>query len=459
MYALGYHIVSEHSAGKKFYTVLVSPSGEILVHYGSRHSTHNAGYVRDVGKFSYKDHKNLGSAITALKKTYDLKIGSREYDNLLINFVKTDLRKVDTEDRFFHAATAPVTYQMNDLINEFYTINPSTATVPLSSFSKSDRDHKINQYVISSVKTSVGTQKDNTTTATAAPAPKKAPRVYKKFITKIDGDTVRPNGENYIPRTIMGHTDIALLREFRKKEMYVRLAGSPGSGKTALAEAAFKDLITISGHGDMTVAHFVGTFIPAPDGTFKWSKGPLVKAMEEGRALFVDEGTRIPTEVLNILFSVMDGRNMLRIDDRPDLDIVHAKEGFYVIMGYNPDTLGARPLDEALVSRFRVQINVTTDWDAAETLLVPEVAIRIARNLEQRNKSDKATGGPGVWIPQMRELLTYRDLIDIGAGEEFALATLVASCPRQMDIEELQKAIKDVAKKNITVPTLGAAVK
>lgn len=282
--------------------------------------------------------------------------------------------------------------------------------------------------------------------------------ITQKFFTDVEKKVKRPNGEQYFPREVMGHTDVSLLRKFRTSNIPVRLAGAPGTGKTALVEATFNDAITMSGHGDMTVAHFVGTYLPKEGGGWDWADGPLIRAMKQGKPLFVDEGTRIPTEVLNILFSVMDGRNVLRIDDRPDLPIVEGAEGFYVIMGYNPNTLGARPLDEALTSRFRVQIDVTTDYTTAKRIGVPDVAIRIAKNLQTRDEQDRKNEGPGVWVPQMRELITYRDLLNLGTGEEFALSTLLAACPRAIDIPAVQAAIKDVAKKHITLPTLGRSV-
>lgn len=275
---------------------------------------------------------------------------------------------------------------------------------------------------------------------------------------EVESHVYRPNGEEYRPRDIMGHTDVSLMRKFRDEGIYVRLAGPPGGGKTALVEAAFNDIVTINGHGDLTVANFVGTYLPTRDGGWQWSDGPLSRAMREGKVFFVDEGTRIPTEVLNILFSVMDGRNVLHVDDRPDVPEIHADPRFYVVMGYNPATLGARQLDEALVSRFRIQITVETDLATAEALGVPSIMLRIARNMAKRDTEARADGGMGYWVPQMREMLTFRDLIAMGAGERFALANLLASCPNSEDMPTFAEAIDSVSKHEVSVPQLGSMV-
>src|SRR5690606_35040896 len=129
--------------------------------------------------------------------------------------------------------------------------------------------------------------------------------------------------------------------------------GPAGSGKTAMVEAGFPDVITVLGNGDVTVSGLVGGLVA--DGTsWRWVDGPLTRAMKEGKVLFVDEILRIPNEVLAILLGAMDGRGILRLDDNPEAPMVHAEEGFGVIAAYNPDVTGGRQLDEAILSRFVV---------------------------------------------------------------------------------------------------------
>lgn len=244
----------------------------------------------------------------------------------------------------------------------------------------------------------------------------------------------RPNGERYLPRDVGGHHDVAALRAFAAAGLFALLAGEPGSGKTALAEAAFPDLVAVQCHGDMTVAHLVGTHLPTEAGGWRWADGPLTEAARRGVPLYLDEVNLMPTDVSGVLHAAMDGRGLVRIDDRPDLPPVIAGDGFYVIGSYNPDSLGGRRLSEALLSRFTVQIEVTTDYDAARSLGVPEELVTIAENLFVKSESDRREGGRGIWRPQMRELLAARQLVRAGLGLEFAAAAMASQCPWPEDL-------------------------
>jgi nitric oxide reductase NorQ protein len=114
-----------------------------------------------------------------------------------------------------------------------------------------------------------------------APAPKTAP-----------GPVTRPGGQVYRPRVLAGMADVEALRTLRAEGVPSLLAGPPGTGKTSLVEAAFPDLITVAGDGDTTVGDFVGEYTQKPDGTYEFIYGPLIRAMQEGRVLFIDDAVR-----------------------------------------------------------------------------------------------------------------------------------------------------------------------
>ena len=233
----------------------------------------------------------------------------------------------------------------------------------------------------------------------------------------------RPDGQVYRPRVLADMPDVAALRALRAAGIPALLYGPPGTGKTSLVEAAFPDLITVSGDGDTTVADFVGEYTQRPDGTYEFVYGPLVRAMTEGRALLIDDATLISPQVLAVAYPAMDGRREITVKACKG-ETIKAAPGFYVIGGHNPGVHGA-VLTEALASRFAVQIQVATDYDLARSLKIEPRAITVARTLAKR----QAAGEIG-WAPQLRELIAF-DKITRVLGLDAAVANLAGIAPEE----------------------------
>jgi hypothetical protein len=233
----------------------------------------------------------------------------------------------------------------------------------------------------------------------------------------------RPNGEIYYARKWGEHSDIEVLRKARSSSAYVLLYGNPGTGKTAAVEAAFpEELYTILGSGDTEVSDLVGSYVQTPSGGFEWVDGVLVRAAEEGKVLLIDEIGLIDPKVLSIVYGLMDGRRELAVTSNPERAVVKAKEGFYVVAATNPNAPGVR-LSEALLSRFTIQAEMTTDWSRAKEMGVPNAAVVAAQNL-----SKKLENGETSWSPQFRELLAFKSNAEM-FGTKWAVANLLASAP------------------------------
>jgi hypothetical protein len=235
------------------------------------------------------------------------------------------------------------------------------------------------------------------------------------------GALPRPGGGWYLPRRLGGSTDVEVLRRLRTRNIPVLLYGPPGTGKTALVEAAFPEVLTVAGHGDTVVEDLLGSWVPLPGGGFDYTHGPLPVAMREGRVLFVDDATLIPPRVLAVLYPAMDGRGVITIPAHHH-EHVKAVDGFYVTAGHNPGVHGAI-LTEALASRFATHIEVTTDFDLARRLGVPERAVTAAANL-----NTKLRNGEIGWAPQLRELLAFTQLAHT-LGISAAVGNLAAIAP------------------------------
>jgi len=204
--------------------------------------------------------------------------------------------------------------------------------------------------------------------------------------------------------------------------MFTLLYGAPGCGKTALVEAAFEDVYTLLGTGDTEVSDFIGGYVQTPSGGFEWVDGDFVKACEEGGVFFIDEIGLIDPKVLSIVYGVMDGRREFRVNANPEREMVRVHPEFYVVAATNPNAPGVR-LSEALLSRFTLQVEMTTDWSLAKKLGVPQYLITAATNLSKKQDSGETS-----WAPQMRELLAFRD-IEATFGQEFAIQNLLAAAP------------------------------
>ena len=241
----------------------------------------------------------------------------------------------------------------------------------------------------------------------------------------LSGDEAypRPNGDDYYARKGGEHTDIEVLRKAREAGQYVMLYGVPGTGKTALVEGAFpEELYTLLGSGDTEVSDLVGSYVQAPSGNYEWVDGVLVKAAIEGKVLLIDEIGLIDPKVLSVVYGLMDGRQEITISQNPERGTIKAKEGFFVVSATNPNVAGVR-LSEALLSRFTIQVEMTTDWALARKLGVPQTAVVASQNL-----SKKLENGETSWSPQMRELLAFRDLSKL-FGTKWAVQNLLASAP------------------------------
>ncbi|MFI9811539.1 AAA family ATPase [Saccharothrix variisporea] len=276
----------------------------------------------------------------------------------------------------------------------------------------------------------------------AAPAPPPS-------TAAVTGPVMRPNGMAYHPRRLSGMPDVTALRKLREAGVAALLYGPPGTGKTSVVEAAFPDLVTVQGDGDTTVADLVGEYTQTGDGRYVFVHGPLVRAMREGRTLFIDDATLIPPTVLAVVYPAMDGRRQIVIKANGG-EAVDAAPGFYVVAGHNPGVHGA-VLTDALSSRFSAQIHVSTDYDLATQLKIDKRAVTIARNLATRQSN-----GEIGWAPQLRELLAFQKIASV-LGVDAAAGNLVGTAPEE-DRDTVATVVRQVFGAPVTPLALGPRI-
>ncbi|WP_434098141.1 AAA family ATPase [Streptomyces sparsogenes] len=286
-------------------------------------------------------------------------------------------------------------------------------------------------------------------TATRASSPGGAPPSPRPAAPPPGGKpepVTRPNGQRYHPRALAKLPDVEALRRLREASVPVLLYGPPGTGKTSLIEAAFQDLITVAGDGDTTVGDLIGEYTQDENGGYRFVYGPLVTAMQEGRALLLDDATLISPKVLAALYPAMDGRRQIQVKAHKG-ETITAADGFYVIAGHNPGVHGA-VLTEALASRFSVQIQVGSDYDLAAALKINTTAVRIARHLATSQQA-----GEVGWAPQLRELIAFQKIADV-LGADAAFANLVGIAPLE-DRDTVTEIVTKALGRPVTALALG----
>lgn len=266
-------------------------------------------------------------------------------------------------------------------------------------------------------------------------APRKKAIDNAVAVENMEGEDAytRPNGTKYYGRKWGIHSDVLTLRKAREatskvfagssgSSMFALLYGAPGCGKTALVEAAYSDVYTLMGTGDTEVADMIGGYVQTPAGGFEWVDGDLIKAAETGGVYFIDEIGLIDPKVLSIVYGLMDGRRELTITANPERGTIKAHPEFFVVAATNPNAPGVR-LSEALLSRFTLQVEMTTDWNLSRKMGVPTPLVTVAQNLAKKQLAREVS-----WSPQMRELLAFRDIAET-FGTEFAISNLLAASP------------------------------
>jgi nitric oxide reductase NorQ protein len=261
-------------------------------------------------------------------------------------------------------------------------------------------------------------------------------------LTTADKTFKRPNGDDYYVRKIGGHDDVMAVRGAHGQDLSILMYGPPGTGKTALLEAAFMPtgFYYVGGTGDTETADFLGSYVPISATEFEWKDGPLLLAMEEGKPLIIDEIALIDTKVMAVVYAAMDGRREVTVTVNPVRGTVKAAKGFVVYGACNPNAPGAR-MSEALLSRFPLQFEVTTDYALAKKLGVPTKVVTAAQNMATRVEKGELS-----WAPQLRELLDYVKVEKL-LGADIALRNMVSIAP-EID----RKVVADIITKTFGAP-------
>lgn len=217
-------------------------------------------------------------------------------------------------------------------------------------------------------------------------------------------------GNLYLSRTGIGPNDtdvetlVSWLAAPRNLVGFILLLSEPGTGKTALIEAAVthaeRTLTTLLCTPDHTKDSLLLRFVgedhgdELPNGKRSpFTLGPLAYAAKHGHVFYADEFMLLEDGVKPIFYSLADGRRFLpegNVDGSP----MEIHEDFRLVISSNPLVRGAS-LPEPMASR------------AASTTLTIETNAAMLRDLDIAEEIVAAWEGLGIqglWRPQIREM-------------------------------------------------------
>ncbi|HEY8543624.1 MAG TPA: AAA family ATPase [Acidimicrobiales bacterium] len=167
------------------------------------------------------------------------------------------------------------------------------------------------------------------------------------------------------------------------------LLGVPGTAKTWLSEHL---AAAISGRSTLLVQGTSGT--PEEAIRYGWNyarllaegptrgalvPSPVLRAMEAGALVRIEELTRIPSDVQDALITVLSEKTL----PIPELDVeVQARRGFNVIATANDRDRGVNDLSAALMRRFNVVVLPLPDDLDEEVAIVQRRVAQLGRALE-----------------------------------------------------------------------------
>lgn len=131
--------------------------------------------------------------------------------------------------------------------------------------------------------------------------------------------------------------EVEVFRAAARRGLPVLLKGPTGCGKTRFVEAMAyelgRNLITVSGHEDLTSADLVGRFL-LKGGETVWVDGPLTRAVREGAVCYLDEVVEAHQDTTVVIHPLTDHRRELPVD-RLGITL-KAAPGFQLVISYNP---------------------------------------------------------------------------------------------------------------------------
>jgi nitric oxide reductase NorQ protein len=232
--------------------------------------------------------------------------------------------------------------------------------------------------------------------------------------------------------------EVEVFRAAARRGLPVLLKGPTGCGKTRFVEAMAhelgRELVTVSGHEDLTSADLVGRFL-LKGGETSWVDGPLTRAVRQGAICYLDEIVEARQDTTVVIHPLADHRRELPVD-RLGISLP-AAPGFQLVISYNPGYQSVlKNLKESTRQRF---VSIELDFHPAdvETEVVAHEArvdVEIAQALVKVGEAIRNL--PGAPLPEVastRTLISAGELVaeglDLRAAIQAAIVQTLSDDP------------------------------
>ena len=198
--------------------------------------------------------------------------------------------------------------------------------------------------------------------------------------------------DDYISRVLPGGiSDLDLIDSAREMKHNVLITGPTGSAKTTLVYAAAHraglPVVNVPCNGAAEPRQFIGGWTPQPNGDFDFVPGDLVKAVQHGGIIYLDEVNMLPPKIAAFLHGLLDRRRTLTIPEAKGSSFdtqIRAHSDCQVIGALNPSYHGTRPLNQAFRNRFAIKIDFPYLKEVEKELLVSGNLLNFADSLRLR---------------------------------------------------------------------------